>query len=350
MFKSNSFYVILTAQILFLSVGVSSYNFVNFQHPNYYPYQFYDRYITDFHKFVTKFDKSYSSSEFWDRFDNFVDNMIRIENHNKFATHHGYRLGVTRFADMTPYEWRNTYLSKSPPPNMESPFTHQYQQSELQNRAKVPDSRDWRAEGWVTDVKDQGQCGSCWAFSSVAALEGQYANVTGNLTSFSEQNLVDCVTNCSGCDGGWMNLAMEWVVENGIETEQAYPYMGVDQSCAFNKSMSAANFSSVVNITQDDVDGLYHAVATVGPISVAIDAEDDMMLYKSGIYKSTTCSTTMLDHGVAAVGYGVSLKGHKYYIIKNSWNADWGMDGYIYWSRDIPNMCGIAHAASYPVV
>ena len=147
-----------------------------------------------------------------------------------------------------------------------------------------------------------------------------------------------------------MNLAMEWVVQNGIETEQAYPYNGMGNSCAYNKTLDAANFSSVVNITKNDTDALLHAVATVGPISVAIDAENDFMLYKSGVFSSTSCSTTELDHGVTVVGYGVTSNGTKYYIIKNSWNAGWGMDGYVYWSREIPNMCGIATAASYPVV
>lgn len=328
--------------------SVNTYEFVNFNNPGYHPVLDYSNYHQDFENFIEKYGKNYTSvSEYNTRFNNFVDNMNRIVNHNAYVKEHGYSLGINQFADMSVFEWRRMYLS-SMIPSSNNNRLHSYQETDLTN---LPSSMDWRANGWVTDVKDQGQCGSCWAFSAVGAMEGQNANVTGNLTSLSEQNLVDCITNgCFGCSGGWMNVAMEWVVNNGIESENAYPYQGVNGQCVFNKTNSVANFSKVINITQDDVNGLFHATATVGPISVAIDAEDDMMLYASGIYQSKTCTTTQLDHGVLVVGFGVTNDGRKYYIIKNSWNTNWGMDGYIYWSRDIPNMCGIAHAASYPVV
>lgn len=305
-------------------------------------------YHHEFQSFIRKYEKNYTSeAEYNIRYNNFVNNLNHINQHNSHIPEYSYSLGINQFADMTVPEWRRIYLS-SIRPTLRTEHVHKYLEQDVNN---LPSSMDWRANGWVTDVKDQGQCGSCWAFSAVGAMEGQHANVTGNLTSLSEQNLVDCITNgCFGCSGGWMNVAMEWVVNNGIESEEAYPYQGVDGQCVFNKSDSAANFSKVVNITQDDVNGLFHATATVGPISVAIDAEDDMMMYASGIYQSNTCSTTQLDHGVLVVGYGMTNDGKKYYIIKNSWNTNWGMDGYIYWSRDIPNMCGIAHAASYPVV
>tara|TARA_B100000242_G_C43035674_1_gene482837 strand:+ start:1057 stop:2019 length:963 start_codon:yes stop_codon:yes gene_type:complete len=305
-------------------------------------------YHHEFQSFIRKYEKNYTSeAEYNIRYNNFVNNLNRIDQHNSHTPEYSYSLGINQFADMTVPEWRRIYLS-SIRPALRTKHVHKYSEQDVN---KLPSSMDWRANGWVTDVKDQGQCGSCWAFSAVGALEGQHANVTGNLTSLSEQNLVDCITNgCFGCSGGWMNVAMEWVVNNGIESEEAYPYQGVNGQCVFNKSDIVANFSKVVNITQDDVNGLFHATATVGPISVAIDAEDDMMMYASGIYQSKTCSTTQLDHGVLVVGYGMTNDGKKYYIIKNSWNANWGMDGYIYWSRDIPNMCGIAHAASYPVV
>ena len=305
-------------------------------------------YMNEFRQFIHEYNKSYSNSvEYWSRYYKFVKNMNKINNHNtnRLQRNVTYTLGVTQFADLSVDEWRDGHLYSLRPQYDNYPV-HQYNISDI---AGIPTSRDWRSEGWVTDVKDQGQCGSCWAFSAVAALEGQHANVSGQLLSLSEQTLVDCDVNCSGCSGGWMNLAMEWVVQNGIETESDYPYQGTDGSCAYNKTLNAVNFTSVVNITQDDVNGLLHAVATVGPISVAIDAENDLMLYKNGIFSSTDCSTTMLDHGVTVVGYGVSLNGTRFYIIKNSWNTNWGMDGYVYWSREIPNMCGIAHAASYPV-
>jgi len=317
-------------------------------------FQEYLRYWNDFVGFMNKYDRAYSSrSELWYRYHNFVTNMERIEEVN--SGNYSYRLGITPFVDHSFAEFSSKYLGYRTPSTetlrtetLRSPPVHTYTQQDLEH---LPSAVDWRAEGWVTNIKNQEQCGSCWAFSTVASMEGQHANVTGNLTSLSEQNLVDCASQCYGCNGGWMYFAMEYVVQNGgIDTEASYPYTGMDGTCSYNASDSGASFSSYVNITKGDGAGLLHAAGTVGPISVAIDAENDMMMYKSGIFTSTECNTESLDHGVAVVGYGESHTGVPFYIIKNSWGTDWGMDGYIYWNRTDPNMCGIAEAASYPVV
>ena len=149
----------------------------------------------------------------------------------------------------------------------------------------------------------------------------------------------------------WMNNAMEYVHYNhGVDTEQSYPYTAMDGTCSYNSSNIGANVSSVVNITRGDTEALLQALATVGPISVAIDAEYDFQLYDSGIFTSTTCSNTSLDHAVTAVGYGVTVDGHKFYMIKNSWGTDWGMDGYVYWNRDIDDMCGVTQVTTYPIM
>jgi cathepsin L len=144
---------------------------------------------------------------------------------------------------------------------------------------------------------------------------------------------------------------MRYVIHNhGIDTETSYPYTAMDGTCSFNKSNVGATFKQTVNITSGDMNALYHAIAHVGPISVAIDAEDDFQFYSSGIFNSTTCSKDQLDHAVLAVGYSVTEDGHKYIMIKNSWGGDWGMNGYIYFSADQDNMCGVATDASYPMV
>jgi len=218
---------------------------------------------------------------------------------------------------------------------------------------QLPDAVDWRTKGYVTEVKDQGQCGSCWAFSSTGSLEGQNFATTGQLVSLSEQNLVDC-SRCvgnMGCYGGWMNLAFWYIqLNDGIDTETTYPYFGVDQTCSFNPDNIGATDTGYIEIAEEDENALQSAIATVGPISVAIDAShSSFQLYRSGVYDDASCTEAGIDHAVLAVGYD-SLNGQDYYIVKNSWGTSWGNEGYIYMSRNKNNQCGIATLACYPTV
>lgn len=303
----------------------------------------------EYNKYLNDFQKTYSSSpEYWNHYYSFHNNMQKITNHNN--ANHSWKMGVNKFTDLSPFEFKNTYLKAKPPkPYLYPPSAPPNPNLNIES---LPDAVDWRDKNLVTPIKDQGQCGSCWAFSAVGAMEGAQAKKSGVLTSLSEQNLVDCAGNfgCEGCEGGWMSAAMEYVHYNhGLDTENAYPYTAVDGDCVYNPNVSGTTVQSVVNLTAGDTDALLHAVATVGPVSVAIDAESDFQSYESGIYTSTDCSKDYLDHGVLVVGYGANDQG-KYYIVKNSWGTSWGMDGYIYWNRDIPNMCGIAQVVSYPLL
>jgi len=306
-------------------------------------------------EFLHQYNRNYNATEFWNRYDIFRNNLGYIGNGQR----NGYSVGVNKFADWSREEFRKTYLPVFPglgpkPHGTTAPTRTPSQPQTWKPPAGIPTSVDWRSLGWVTPVKNQQQCGSCWAFSAIGTLEGQHANVTGNLVSLSEQDLVDCAYGygCDGCNGGWPEAALRYAHHaGGVETEANYPYVGEDDpSCAYNKSKSAASLARTVNVTSNSMPALYSAIATIGPISVAIDAEDDFQFYKDGIFTSTSCSTQYLDHAVLAVGYSVSPLGQRYIIVKNSWGADWGMDGYIYMNADIPNMCGIASKASYPIV
>ena len=219
---------------------------------------------------------------------------------------------------------------------------------------KIPDSVDWRTQGYVTAVKNQGECGGCWAFSAVASLEGQHFKAAGKLVALSEQNLIDCsrAQGNEGCEGGLIDQGFQYIINNkGIDTEASYPYNGIDQTCSFKTANIGATCSGLIDIPSGNEDDLTKAVASVGPISVAIDASHvSFQFYSSGIYFEPECSSTELDHSPTVVGYGSLGSGQDYYILKNSWGTLWGDQGYILMSRNKNNNCGIATMASYPIV
>ncbi|XP_058095652.1 senescence-specific cysteine protease SAG39-like [Magnolia sinica] len=281
------------------------------------------------------------------RFKIFKDNVEFIESFNN-AGDRSYKLSVNEFADQTNEEFKSTHNGFKPTQTRASRAT-----SFMYENVTVPASMDWRKKGAVTPIKDQGQCGCCWAFSAVAAMEGITQLKTGKLVSLSEQEVVDCDTNGEdqGCEGGLMDDAFDFIRHNGgLTTEANYPYEGIDGTC---NSKKAANHVAKINgyedVTANSEKALLKAVANQ-PVSVAIDASgSDFQFYSSGVFTGD-CGTE-LDHGVTAVGYGTTDDGTKYWLVKNSWGTSWGEDGYIMMERDIDaeeGICGIAMQASYP--
>jgi len=275
-----------------------------------------------------------------------------IQRHNLEADRglHTFWTGVNEYADMPNKEFvarMNGYKMRSTSAREGAAFLPP------SNVGDLPDSVDWRTKGYVTPVKNQGQCGSCWSFSATGSLEGQWFKKTGKLTSLSEQNLVDCSRKQGneGCEGGLMDNAFKYIkVNKGIDTETSYPYTAKNGNCKFSAANVGANDTGFVDIKSKSESDLQSAVATVGPISVAIDAShESFQLYSHGVYHSWLCSQNRLDHGVLAVGYGVYER-KDYWLVKNSWGPKWGMDGYILMSRNRDNNCGIATQASYPTV
>jgi len=213
----------------------------------------------------------------------------------------------------------------------------------------LPTSFDWRDHGAVTGVKNQGQCGSCWAMSATGTIEGAHAIKLGKLVSLSEQNLMDCSVpeGNQGCNGGLMDYAYQYVIKNhGIDTEASYPYLGTGpNACKYNPKTIGATVASYVDVPVDET-ALLNAVAMV-PVANAIDgSHTSFQLYSSGIYNSTTCSSTEIDHSMLVIGWGV-LDGQEYWLCKNSWGTAWGMKGYVLMMRNKNNQCGVASECSY---
>jgi cathepsin L len=301
-------------------------------------------YQTSFLDFMIKHEKVYSSDEFQYRFKVFRDNLDWINQHNTEG--HTYTVGITSLADMTNAEYRATMLGFINTPS-EPVNVHEADPNE-----PLAAIVDWRTKGYVTGVKNQGQCGSCWSFSTTGSTEGAHFKSAGQLVSLSEQNLMDCSTSYGnhGCNGGLMDNAFKYIIANGgIDTESSYPYTAKNGNCRYSASNVGAKLSSYRDVSRGSESSLQSAVGTVGPISVAIDASHaSFQHYTSGVYYESACSSTSLDHGVLAVGYGQDGSSN-YWIVKNSWGTSWGTQGYINMAKDRNNNCGIATQASYPV-
>jgi len=282
--------------------------------------------------------KGYSTQMEHDvRYEIFSANMRKAEIHN--SQNLGFTMGITRFADWTEKEFLD-YISSSELKHVAGePFDASIYEANA-------DSIDWVEKGAVTAVKNQGQCGSCWAFSTTGSLEGQNQIKNKNLVSFSEQQLVDCSKSEGnlGCNGGLMDYGFEYVEKNGICKEADYPYTGKDGTCKTTCTPALAKISGYVDVKSEDE--LETAVSNVGPVSVAVDANIKWQLYTSGIMSKELCNPKKLDHGVLAVGYDNSEKSWK---VKNSWGESWGEKGYIRLAKG-SDTCGIAQQPSYPTL
>jgi len=300
-------------------------------------------YTFEFARFMVSNNKTYSKYEFNFRYNVFKKNYDLIKNHN--AAGKSWKLAVNEFADLTFEEFRRQRLGLIP--RRRHFFTESVN---FADAANIPDSVDWRTKNAVTDVKNQGQCGSCWAFSTTGSVEGAIAIKTGKLVSLSEQQLVDCsqAEGNQGCNGGLMDDGFQYIINNqGICDESSYPYQAEDGTC--QSCSPVARITKFVDVAPNNEAALKAAVA-LQPVSVAIEADQSgFQFYSSGIFDGD-CGT-QLDHGVLAVGYGTE-DGKDYWIVKNSWGAQWGDEGYIRLARNAGSsqgQCGIAMEPSYPI-
>ncbi|KAF8377957.1 hypothetical protein HHK36_031346 [Tetracentron sinense] len=306
-----------------------------------------DKLLNLFESWMSKHEKIYDNiEEKLHRFEVFKDNLKHIDETNQKVS--SYWLGLNEFADLSHEEFKKMYLG------LKVDFPERRKSSEefsYRDVMDLPKSVDWRKKGAVTNVKNQGACGSCWAFSTVAAVEGINQIVTGNLTSLSEQELIDCDTSFNnGCNGGLMDYAFSFIVSNGgLHKEDDYPYLMKEGTCEEKKEhLEVVTISGYHDVPKNDEESLLKALAHQ-PLSVAIEASGrDFQFYSAGVFNGH-CETE-LDHGVTAVGYG-SSKDSDYIIVKNSWGPKWGEKGYIRMKRNTgktEGLCGINKMASYP--
>ena len=285
-----------------------------------------------FQKFIKKYRKKYNSmNEFIARYEVFRRNVMET-----FKEENGsYRTGITKFSDLTHQEFAKIYLNL----NYNALAIANFNPHIVKVTNAAPDAWDWRDKGYVSPVKDQASCGSCWAFSTVANLEGQYYKGKGVMKTFSEQMLVDCDTYDSGCNGGLMEYTFTWLQENGgIMTDTDYPYEGYDATCRSDPTkyvdMKITGYKKLGSSTSTwspvDEDEIKEFLYETGPLAIALNA-NPLQTYTGGILDKTSsqCPSSGINHAVTLVGYGNDeASGKDYWIVKNSWGLSWGEDGY----------------------
>ncbi|XP_006660983.1 stem bromelain-like [Oryza brachyantha] len=294
----------------------------------------------------------YASSPFLDatenerRFEAFKENAKYV---NEFNKKEGmtYELGLNKFADLTLEEFLAKYTGSKVDAATLASFPEPVEEEEP---VGVPTAWDWRQRGAVTPVKDQGSCGSCWAFSSVGAVESTYAIATKKKpVTLSEQQVLDC-SGGGDCNGGYVSTVLSsFAVKKGIALSQSYPrYSAAKMACRTTPRTPVVKMDGAASVPSSNEAALKLAVYT-RPVSVLIEADKNFQLYKAGVY-SGPCGTKV-NHAVLAVGYGVAPNNIKYWIVKNSWNTNWGESGYIRMKREITDkrgLCGIAMYGMYP--
>ncbi|OHT02178.1 Crustapain [Tritrichomonas foetus] len=287
----------------------------------------------------------YTGAEYHFRLGIYLSHSRWIRDFNKGK--HTFKVGHNKFSAFTTAEYESLLGAKYTNPARKS--LSKSKPLIKSTDKQIPESLDWRDRNLVNTIRNQMDCGSCWAFSAIASCEAAYSLVTGKLLQFSEQNLVDCVEDAFGCFGGWPSDSIDHIVtkQNGkFNSPNNYPYVAIKNfDCTFDEFLAIGSVSGYYEVTKEDENDLLEKVANHGVVSVCIHSGDsEFKLYTGGIFDLPSCSKLFLDHAVDVVGYG-SENGKDYWIVRNSWGNQWGEEGYVRMSRNKDNQCGIASSA-----
>jgi len=298
-----------------------------------------------FQHYTKEFGKSYSTYEAKTRERIFEARLSAIRLHNQDPTK-TWKQGVNQFTDKTDEELK-AYLGARPGPKLNVVPVH----VTAETLKDLDDDVDWRDQGVVTAVKDQGRCGSCWSFAAAETLESYYALASDNLVQLSQQQILDCTENpqhcggSGGCGGGTVELAYAQIIKmGGLASEWTYPYLsyfGDANTCNTTRAVAVATITSYVNLPPNEQPPVINHLATQGPLAISVDASQ-WFTYETGVFDGCNQTNPDLDHAVQLVGYGTDDKLGPYWIVRNSWTPSWGEAGYIRLRREPDNAvrCG----------
>jgi cathepsin F len=294
--------------------------------------------VKSFHSFISTYDRTYSDFEYSYRFGVFVENMKRAAQLQAQETGSAI-YGVTKFSDLTPEEFAANYLM---PKSLRANITRSARTINVPE-IDAPTSFDWRDKGAISAVKNQEQCGSCWAFSATETIESYHHIAHGSLPILSPQQIVDCDKTSYGCNGGWTEHAFNYVKSaGGLDTAVSYPYTARDGTCKFNRNTIGAKITGWKYVTQSDDENLMLSdLQSIGPFSVCVDASS-WSSYRHGVIQN--CGQ-QVDHCVQLTGFSTQ-DGIKAWNVRNSWGTDWGVNGYLYVARG-HDTCAIGSDVNY---